>query len=83
ILFSWEHYYRGTGLDAAFKEFAGECLRGDVNGDGVLSVTDAVMLQKWLLCMGEMTQPEAADLLPDGRIDILDLALVKHALLNQ
>ncbi|MBQ9695242.1 MAG: DUF4434 domain-containing protein [Oscillospiraceae bacterium] len=82
ILFSWEHYYRGTELDAAFTAFAGECLWGDVNGDGVLSVTDAVMLQKWLLCIGKMTQPEAADLLPDGKIDILDLALVKHALLH-
>lgn len=57
-------------------------MAGDVNADGVLAVSDAVMLQKWLLGCTALTDADAADLNGDGVIDIFDLALLKRALLG-
>ena len=59
------------------------CLPGDVDGDGSISVADAVMLQKWLLRTGTLTVPQAADIYEDGAVDVFDLALLKRLLLNQ
>ena len=57
-------------------------LSGDVNGDGSVSVADAVMLQKWLLNAGTLTIPQAADIYEDGTVDVFDLALLKRMLLE-
>lgn len=56
---------------------------GDVNADGKLSVADAVMLQKWLVDQGEMTDMNAADLCKDGVINVFDLCEMKSKLINQ
>ena len=55
---------------------------GDVTGDGVLSVLDAVRLQKWLVHTSGTTLPawKAADYCADDRIDVRDLVLMKQAL---
>ncbi len=55
---------------------------GDVNDDGTLNLLDAVMLQKWLVCSGELTDRNAADLCTDGRINIYDLIWMKNLLLR-
>ncbi len=57
-------------------------LPGDVSNDGVFSVVDVVMLQKWLLCAGDMTCWQNADFNADNRIDVVDLALMKRAMLE-
>lgn len=57
-------------------------LLGDANLDGEVSVTDAVMLQKWLLCAGTLTCWENADLSKDERIDIFDLCLLKRMIIE-
>ena len=57
---------------------------GDLNGDGEFSIADAVILQKWLI--GESVEPfdwQAADFYPDGRLNAVDFALMKQALLAQ
>ena len=56
----------------------------DLNADGSFTVTDVILLQKWLLAVPDavIAAPEAADAYADGRIDILDLAVLKRALLN-
>lgn len=59
-----------------------EILRGDVDADGVFTVADIVMLQKYLLGVGMLTQPEAADLYADGVTDIYDLALMKREMVR-
>lgn len=59
-----------------------DILRGDVNDDGVFSLADAVMLQRWLLKTDTLTSPEAGDLNGDGIIDIFDLVVMKRELLN-
>ncbi len=61
-------------------ELTESMVTGDVNSDGVFSVADAVMLQKWLMGAGALADSGAADLSRDGRINIFDLILMKQML---
>ena len=54
---------------------------GDVNADGEFSIADAVMLEKWLLGKGELTDWQAGDLCKDSRIDVFDLCLMREKLI--
>ena len=54
-----------------------EIVEGDVNMDGIFSVADVVMLQKWILHVGNLTNWQAGDLCRDGEIDISDLLVMK------
>ncbi len=52
----------------------GAALKGDVNGDGIVSVTDAVLMQKWIHAAKVMMKnPEAGDMNDDGTVDVLTL----------
>lgn len=51
---------------------------GDVNWDGELTVADCVMLQKFLLGQGNLTNKLAGDLNGDGKTNIFDLVLLKR-----
>lgn len=53
---------------------------GDVNGDGQCTVADAVMLQKFLIRAGELTDPRSADLTGDGVINGMDLVMLRRLL---
>ena len=57
---------------------------GDLDGDGELRVADAVMLQKWLLQMQNISPADwrAGDLDRNGRLDAADFALLKRALIG-
>lgn len=55
---------------------------GDINSDGVFNISDAVILQKWLLNDG--TEPDdwkAGNFCQDGILDIFDLCLMKKELI--
>jgi arabinan endo-1,5-alpha-L-arabinosidase len=54
---------------------------GDVSADGQFSVADAVMMQKYLLRAGDLTDDFAGDLCEDGVINAFDLAVMKRMLL--
>ena len=56
---------------------------GDVNNDGIFSLSDLVMLQRWLLGRADakITNWEAADFCKDDKIDVFDLCLMRKALL--
>ncbi len=56
---------------------------GDVTDNGILGVTDAVMMQKYLLNAGTMTAPARGDLTGDGAVNAFDLAVLKRKLLAQ
>ncbi|MBQ8011708.1 MAG: dockerin type I repeat-containing protein, partial [Oscillospiraceae bacterium] len=58
---------------------------GDLNGDGALTVADAVQLRKYLLGAPDAVPSDwtAADMYMDGRLDAFDLSIVKKMLLNQ
>ena len=54
---------------------------GDANGDGELTVADAVVLQKWLLDgTSELKDWKAADLTGDGVLNVYDLCLIRRKL---
>lgn len=55
---------------------------GDVNADGVFSILDAVMLQKYLHGLENLTDMEAGELTGDGKISIFDLCVMKQMLVQ-
>lgn len=59
-------------------------IKGDVNGDGEFSISDVVLLQKWLLAVPdtELVDWKAADLCEDDKIDVFDLCLMRKELLE-
>lgn len=57
-------------------------IRGDVNADGEFSVADAVMLQKSLIGAGNINDKQAGDLCEDGRLDALDMCVMRSELLR-
>lgn len=59
-------------------------VRGDVNSDGRFDVSDAVLLQKWLLAEQDavLKDWEAADLCKDNVLDVFDLCILKKELLS-
>ena len=79
----WE-YWGGDGqkfiLEPAMNEKA---ITGDVNADGKFNISDAVMMQKWLICAGDLTDWTAGDLNKDNIINVFDLCLMKRMLIEQ
>ena len=59
-------------------------IKGDVNADGAFNITDAVLLQKWLLTVSdtEMKDWKAADFNEDNRLDARDLSMTKRVLMK-
>ena len=55
-------------------------LTGDVNSDGKVNRADAVMLQKYLLTNGGVTDWKQGDTDRNGRLDAADLTLLKRML---
>lgn len=80
-----EHTVYGNGvLVYLMAQVSSEdTLIGDVNADGSFTAADVVMLQKWLLCAGGITDMHAGDLCKDGRLDAFDLCLMKRELLDK
>ncbi|MDE6035479.1 MAG: dockerin type I repeat-containing protein [Ruminococcus sp.] len=70
-----------TGSTIHYKDFV--CLDGDSNDDGIFSVADVVMLQKYLFNETSMCERQgyASDLNSDGVIDVFDLCLSKQKLI--
>ena len=60
-------------------------VRGDVNGDGYFDTADLVRLKKWLIKAETepIEEPIAADIYPDGSIDVFDLCTLERELLKQ
>lgn len=64
---------------------ASDALIGDVNLDGTISVTDAVLLQGFILSAKKLEEPamKAADVSADGCVNILDLSGLKSLLIKK
>jgi len=75
----------GTAVIRRLKLGKSETLMGDVNDDGVFNIADAVILQKWLLALPDITLPnwKAGDLYADNRLDVFDLCIMKRMLIEQ
>ena len=63
------------------KKKAAELLRGDVNLDGVVNVSDVTLLINYLL-NGNFEVPENADYNADGFINVSDVTLMIAYLLS-
>ena len=64
--------------------YVAAALPGDLDGDGVLTVTDAVLLQRYLLGADTLTQGQwqVADCNADGVVNGFDLALLRQKLVG-
>ncbi|MGN0630719.1 MAG: dockerin type I domain-containing protein, partial [Ruminococcus sp.] len=78
------NYWGGDGQKFILEpaESAPEKVIGDVNADGIFSILDAVMMQKYLHGLENLTDMEAGELTGDGRINILDLSVMKDMLIK-
>lgn len=56
-------------------------IKGDCNDDGTVSIADAVMLQRYLLGNGTLTEWRNADLCEDERIDVFDMVVMRQLLI--
>ncbi|MBQ8928374.1 MAG: hypothetical protein IJ055_08915 [Oscillospiraceae bacterium] len=57
----------------------------DVNADGSFDLTDVLIVQKWILAVPNtrIDNNSAADVNHDGRINVIDLTMLKQALLHK
>lgn len=58
---------------------------GDVNADGEFSISDIVVMQKWILAVPDvkLSDWKAGDLCKDNIINVFDLCLMKRLLIEQ
>ena len=58
-------------------------MEADIKLDGKVTITDAVLLQKWLLAVPNTVLPDwkAGDMNGDGRLNVVDLTLLKRSLI--
>lgn len=94
VLYDGEYTYKITAEDTGGNKYelissdfeikggAFSGVMGDLDGDGVLKVADAVLLQKYLLNQSEQFSKDqflASDMNQDGKVDVFDLILLKKA----
>lgn len=60
-----------------------ETVYGDVNEDGMFSIADLIMIQKWLVKAAELNNWQAGDVNKDSKVNIFDLCLMKQTLMKQ
>ena len=58
-------------------------LVGDVNDDGEITVADIVMLQKWLVNLGDITNSDKADVDRNNVINVFDAVMLKKIILDK
>ncbi len=69
----------------SFIEMEEEIVVGDVNADGSFTIMDIVMMQKYLLGIGSLTDMEAGNIVKSGssdNINIFDLASMKNLIIE-
>lgn len=57
-------------------------IKGDVNADNIFSILDIISMQKYLLGIETLTDPEAGDVYLDKKLNIFDLSVMKQMLLE-
>ncbi len=78
--------YSGSTAEEFAKEYNKTFIAlktGDANADGSVDVSDAVMLQRWLLGAGELTCWKNVDLCKDDRIDIFDMVMMRKLIVEK
>ncbi|MCM1507683.1 MAG: DUF4832 domain-containing protein [Ruminococcus flavefaciens] len=64
-------------------EVLGSALKGDINSDGKVNVADMVLLEKYILGSGSLTEKQysIADLTGDNSVDSFDMVLMRQAII--
>lgn len=60
-----------------------EKITGDVNADETFGISDIISLQKYLLGLEKLADPEAGDVCQDGKLNIFDLSIMKQMLMTK
>lgn len=90
--FAWLYYYsegeliqaRGTGIYTLRLPTEPEFITGDVNGDGIVDVTDINLMVNLILGKEQdQTYSLRADLNGDGTVDVADVNLVVNIILGK
>ena len=55
-------------------------LKGDVDNDKEIRLTDIIMLRKYLVKNGDLTSPINADMNDDGKVNVIDLLILKRSI---
>ncbi|MBE6842363.1 MAG: N-acetylglucosamine-1-phosphate uridyltransferase [Ruminococcus sp.] len=55
-------------------------LKGDVNADKKINISDLVMLKKYMLCGDTLTAGDMADINEDKKISVIDFVMLKNML---
>jgi hypothetical protein len=74
---------RKTWLAELWEPYLDQILSGDANADNAFTISDIVMLQKWLLGKGTLTCWQAVDYDGNETINVIDLLLMKRAWLAE
>lgn len=70
------------GLNCKIYDNSDAVVLGDVNNDGLFGIADVVMMQKYLLGSGSLTEYQLGDMDNDGEIDVFDYILMRQELMN-
>ena len=59
-----------------------ETIKGDVNADGNINQADIIALQSWLASVPNTELPDfdSSDICEDGKLNVIDLCILKHKL---
>ena len=74
--------YNFKSLGEAPEQGGTENIPGDADGDGELTLTDVIAMQKYILTGGSLSHAENCDINGDGILNVIDLALMKKELLR-
>lgn len=55
---------------------------GDVNGDNIINISDVITLQKFILGIDDIKISSDSDMNRDGKVNVIDLALLKYLVVN-
>lgn len=67
-----------------FSEYTPSTLKGDVDGDGIVTVMDATLVQKYIVNLSTLTdsQIKIADVNGDGQITVVDATVIQKIVVN-
>ncbi len=76
------YYTSGAYFEGFVELYAAQGIMGDVNGDGNVDGTDALLVMRYVLKTSELESPALADVNHDGNVDMTDSLLLQRAALS-
>ena len=72
-------------LGADFFSYTEYDILGDVNADGEFTVSDIVLMQKWILGIPDanLENQDSADMDKNGKLNVFDLCIMKRLIAEE